>query len=192
MERTSRGTDADLKGGFFRSIPSKSAAGAASSGRTRTKGSRLNRTETSPTVAKRVKCKELPSTVESSAVVFTPTSDVPFISMEGGQLMQDQQTERFSETCAACGGYPGGIIWEGVVLSGVLTAHDIVVLVRGALPYRSVVRLFTTGQLRGTRPGKVWQIRASQFVKDWDSIERSARALPMLPAARQIVEAIAR
>ncbi len=78
------------------------------------------------------------------------------------------------QTCAACGGDPGGLVWEGMVIQGVLSATDITVLLRETVPYRSVVRLFTSGQLHGFKLGKQWQIRASQFLKDWEHIEHAA------------------
>lgn len=78
---------------------------------------------------------------------------------------------RVRETCATCGGDPGGLVWEGVVLSGVLTAADIALLMSGAIEQRGIVHLFATGRLRGTKLGKWWVTTASKFIEDWERIE---------------------
>jgi hypothetical protein len=82
-----------------------------------------------------------------------------------------EQLSRIRTTCASCGGDPGGLIWEGVVLNGMLTAEDIVELCGGALNHRAVVRLFATRQLSGVKLGKFWVIRTSQFIDDWNTLE---------------------
>lgn len=100
-------------------------------------------------------------------------------------------TSGLGETCAACGGDPGGLVWEGMVLRGVLSATDIAVLLRDTLPYRSVVRLFASGQLHGFKLGKQWQIRASQFIKDWEYLEAASCGGPAF-RTRPLFEVTAR
>ena len=95
--------------------------------------------------------------------------------------MQTQSNEpRVLDKCVSCGGDPGGLAWEGVVLLGLLTSQDITALLHGALDHRGVVRLFTTGTLHGTKVGGRWVIRASQFVADWSCLEQVGK-----PAARR-------
>jgi hypothetical protein len=77
------------------------------------------------------------------------------------------------DTCAACGGDPGGLVWEGLVLVGLLKVDDILTVTGGAVDRRTIVRLFRTGELRGSKFGKRWVIRASQFVADWKRLERA-------------------
>lgn len=84
-------------------------------------------------------------------------------------------TPGLRETCASCGGDPGGMVWEGVILTGALTAADIAGLMPGAIDQRGAVRLFATGQFRGTKIGKCWVTTASRFIEDWDRLERRAR-----------------
>ena len=101
-------------------------------------------------------------------------------------LTQDQP--RMLAACNACGGDPGGLPFEGLVLTGFLTADDIVALLRGAVDRRCVVRLFTKKLLHGSRPGKTWVIRASQFVADWAELEARPYSPLRLPRRRAIVE----
>ena len=72
--------------------------------------------------------------------------------------MQEQDNDEhvgLRDTCAACGGDHGGILFEGRALKGILTHFDIERLLEGALDHRQVVRLFTTRWLRGTKYGRV-------------------------------------
>ena len=87
--------------------------------------------------------------------------------------MQDKADSRVQATCASCGGDPGGLLWEGFVLLGLLSVNDLVTLFHGALDHRTITRLFRTGQFHGTKLGKRWVIRASQFIADWDKLERA-------------------
>ena len=104
------------------------------------------------------------------------------------------QEPRVLATCKSCGGDPGGIVFEGLVLTGMLTVEDIVALLRGALDRRTVVRMFTRRILCGTKVKRQWLIRASQFVADWEQLESRSRIAvratrPHIAAARpQIVE----
>lgn len=102
-----------------------------------------------------------------------------------------------ADTCAQCGGDPGGLIWEGIVLKGILTQFDVERLLNGALDHRQVVRLFTTKRLQGTKAGRVWVIRASQFITDWDRFERMGRVpvgrkLAIRRAEKNVIEVVAR
>jgi hypothetical protein len=96
---------------------------------------------------------------------------------------QTQDQPRVLATCASCGRDPGGILFEGFVLTGFLRADDIVTILRGALDRRQVVKLFTRRILHGTQPtGRQWFIRASQFVADWEHFEQRTKIA--LKAAR--------
>jgi hypothetical protein len=107
-----------------------------------------------------------------------------------GVLEMQETTEIRSgvrETCASCGGDPGGLVWEGVVLTGGLTAKDIAGLMPGALDQRGAVHLFATGQLRGTKVGKCWVTTASKFIEDWERLEQRARRRRGNGVRRQVV-----
>lgn len=67
--------------------------------------------------------------------------------------------------------------FEGYDLPAFLTAQDIHTLLGGIVARRTVVRWFATGQLKGFRPGRSWVIRATQFVSDWEALERSTPGL---------------
>ncbi len=69
------------------------------------------------------------------------------------------------------------IVFEGYDLPAFLTAEDIHALLGGIVARRTVVRWFASGQLKGFRPGRRWVIRASQFVSDWEALERSTPGL---------------
>lgn len=106
-----------------------------------------------------------------------------------------QQEPRILAACRSCGADPGGLLFEGLVLTGILTADDIVALLRGAMDRRAVVRLFTKRVLHGTTlGGRQWMIRASQFVEDWEHYEgRTALAVrAAAPSRRRVVEVIRR
>jgi len=77
--------------------------------------------------------------------------------------------------CAICGGDPGGLVWQGIVLSGCLTTEDIAALMPGAITPRGVVHLFATGKLRGAKIGKHWVTTASDFIADWETLQRNSR-----------------
>lgn len=105
-------------------------------------------------------------------------------------LTQDQP--RLLAACRSCGGDPGGLLFEGFVLTGILTADDIVALLHGAIDRRGTVRLFTRGLLHGTKLGKVWTIRASQFVADWAQLEARPYSPTRRPRRRAVVEVVRR
>lgn len=91
-----------------------------------------------------------------------------------------------SATCASCGGDPGGLVWEGFVLSGALTAPVIAnELFGGALNERAVARLFKNEKLRGLKVGKNWAALPSHFVEDVAKLERGARIAARTPRARR-------
>ena len=104
--------------------------------------------------------------------------------------MQDElERQHILATCASCGGDPGGLVWEGIVLTGPLTSSDITALLRGALDHRGVVRLFRTRKLRGLKLGHHWVTRASVFIEDWQRLEartpiRRARAMRIVEVQR--------
>ena len=100
-------------------------------------------------------------------------------------------TSGVSETCASCGGDPGGSVWEGKVLMGILTVDDIVALAPGALDHRAVVHLFRTGGLRGTKLGRFWVTKASWFIEDWDRLERDSHRVRSKRVRRQVVVEVA-
>lgn len=104
-------------------------------------------------------------------------------------LTQDQP--RILAACNACGGDPGGLLFEGLILTGMLTADDIVALLHGAVDRRAVVRLFTKGVLRGRKIGKTWVIRASVFVADWAELESRPRS-PARMARKPLIVEVAR
>ena len=113
--------------------------------------------------------------------------------------MQDLQSTsdnapRLTDTCASCGGDPGGMVWEGLVLAGLLSVDDIVALLHGALDHRGVVRLFTVGRLHGTKMTGAWMIRASQFLADWRRLEQTSSPSVRRRHARRgrIVEVVQR
>lgn len=95
------------------------------------------------------------------------------------------KTPGISTTCASCGGDPGGMVWEGVVLRSVLTVEDLVLLLRGAFDRRTLVRYFTAGQLHGLLAGRSYVIRASAFIADWTRFEQLGR----VPARRRRAQA---
>jgi hypothetical protein len=97
-------------------------------------------------------------------------------------------------TCASCGGDPAGLIWQGIVLSGVLTAADIASLAPGALDQRGVVHLFNTGKLRGAKLGKCWVTTASQFIEDWELLQKQTIRVRRSKRVRRkvVVEVMAR
>jgi hypothetical protein len=102
------------------------------------------------------------------------------------------QESRVLATCKSCGGDPGGIVFEGLVLTGMLTADDIVALLRGALDRRTVVRLFTKRILHGTKVKRQWLTRASHFVADWEQFEARCRLPVRVAPTRATVVEVAR
>lgn len=97
------------------------------------------------------------------------------------------QDPRVLSNCKSCGGDPGGVVFEGLILTGMLTADDIVALLRGAKNRRAINRLFVDRILHGTKlGGRNWLIRSSQFVTDWEHHER--REVPIRAARPTTVE----
>jgi len=88
-------------------------------------------------------------------------------------MQANNATQGVRTTCASCKCDPGGLVWEGFVLVGLLKVEDILTITGGAVDRRAVIRLFRRGELRGTKFGKRWVIRASQFVDDWQRIEHA-------------------
>jgi hypothetical protein len=91
------------------------------------------------------------------------------------ELNEPAEAPGVSTTCASCGGDPGGLVWEGVVLRSVLTVEDLALLLRGAFDRRTLVRYFTAGQLHGLMAGRSYVIRASAFIADWTRFEQLGR-----------------
>lgn len=88
-------------------------------------------------------------------------------------------------TCATCGGDPGGLVWQGAVLQGSLTAADIAMLMPTLFNARTAGHLFTSGKLRGSRVGKCWSTTASDFIEDWDRLQRSSSRRRSTPKPRR-------
>jgi hypothetical protein len=95
------------------------------------------------------------------------------------------------DTCASCGGDPGGLVWQGLVLNGGLTAADIARLIPGAIDQRGAVHLFATGKLRGFKIGKCWVTTASQFLEDWELLQKHSRFGRGSAVRRQVVVEVA-
>ena len=106
--------------------------------------------------------------------------------------MQEQEMTGVTDTCTNCGQDLGGLIWEGYALRGLLRATDIVTLTNGGLDVRTVGRMFRGRQFHGLKPGKCWLVRASQFITDWEALERSASTSfsRRLARGRNVVEVV--
>jgi hypothetical protein len=115
--------------------------------------------------------------------------------MKGVLKMQDTTDPRdnlgIRESCASCGGDPGGLVWEGVILTGALTAADLARLAPGAIDHRGAVRLFATGKIRGVKIGKCWVTTASRFIEDWQLLEKRSRRVRQKRQRRRIVVDVA-
>jgi hypothetical protein len=108
--------------------------------------------------------------------------------MKGVLEMQGKPTTaRVLTTCASCGGDPGGLIFEGLVLVGVLTPDDIVVILRNTIDRRTVLRLLRSDELQGRKLGKSWVIEASQFIADWGRLRRQRHIATRPSRARRPV-----
>lgn len=95
--------------------------------------------------------------------------------------MQEEQQHRGVRTrCVLCGGDPGGIVWEGYVLPAVLRIDDIRTMLDEIVERKTILRWFNTRVLNGTKLGKGWAIRASQFVADWEALEQRRPDLPIV------------